>query len=291
MKRIALLGPGTFTEESAHYFLGHEAIEYIHYKMIDEVFLSTVSGKTDLSVIPIENTFEGSVSLHVDWLVHEVELPIQAEWVYPISVNLLGKPLQGDDGKEMFSRIKKIYSHHVTPAQCRNYLKQYLPDAEIEIVSSNGEAAKLVKEIGSPEVAAIGPLAAGLMYGLDVLARDIQDHQNNYTRFVLIGHDRPALKKNDYYKTTILVTLPEDYPGALHQVLSAFAWRRINLSKIESRPTKKKLGSYYFYIDIEASLESVLLTASLEEIRALGCQVRILGCYPSYSYEKSDIPK
>jgi prephenate dehydratase len=83
-----------------------------------------------------------------------------------------------------------------------------------------------------------------------------------------------------------LITLPEDYPGALHQVLAAFAWRKINLSKIESRPTKKKLGNYYFYIDIEMALDTVLLPSALEEIEALGCQVRILGSYPSFTYEQ-----
>jgi prephenate dehydratase len=96
------------------------------------------------------------------------------------------------------------------------------------------------------------------------------------------------LPESDFHKTTVLVTLPEDYPGALHQVLSAFAWRRINLSKIESRPTKKKLGSYFFYIDIEASLNSVLLPAAIEEIRAIGCQVRIMGTYPSYTSNKEN---
>ncbi|UUZ97434.1 ACT domain-containing protein [Paenibacillus sp. P25] len=93
------------------------------------------------------------------------------------------------------------------------------------------------------------------------------------------------VKPTEARKTTILVTLPEDFPGALHQVLSAFAWRRINLSRIESRPTKKRLGNYFFYIDIEASMDSVLLPAALQEIEAIGCQVRILGNYPTYSYE------
>lgn len=104
------------------------------------------------------------------------------------------------------------------------------------------------------------------------------------TRFLLVGKEASELKPSEDMKTTILVTLPEDFPGALHQVLSAFAWRRINLSKIESKPTKKKLGTYYFYIDIAGSLDSVLLPSAIQEIEAIGCQVRILGCYPSYSY-------
>ncbi|CAG7631308.1 Bifunctional chorismate mutase/prephenate dehydratase [Paenibacillus solanacearum] len=288
MKKIALLGPGTFTEESAHYFLGRSSYEYMNYKLIPDVFQSTVGGTTDYSVIPIENTFEGSVNLHVDTLVHEVDLPIQAEWVYPISINLLRLPQEGGASETMedsCKRIRKVYSHGVTLAQCQQFLRRYLPHVELEAVGSNGEAARLVKELAQPEIAALAPLAAGTMYGLETLAKGIHDHEDNFTRFILIGRDKfEGEKPANRTKTTILVTLPSDYPGALHQVLSAFSWRRINLSKIESRPTKKKLGTYFFYIDVEASMDSVLLPAALQEIEAIGCLVRILGCYPTYDY-------
>lgn len=291
MKRIALLGPGTFTEESAHHYLGTSSFDFVNCKVISDVFLSTVNGQTDWSVIPIENTFEGSVSLHLDWLVHEVDLPIQAEWVYPINISLLGITQDGEAGQADIDRargtIRKVVSHNVTLSQCRKFLKDHLPDVELEPVGSNGEAARLVKELNDPQTAALAPTAAGKMYGLSAFAQGIQDHQNNFTRFVLVGAAKPEqlAQAAGPVKTTILVTLPEDYPGALHQVLSAFAWRRINLSKIESRPTKKKLGSYFFYIDIKASMESVLLPAALQEIEAIGCQVRILGCYPTYTFE------
>ncbi|WP_201318188.1 prephenate dehydratase [Paenibacillus sp. EPM92] len=288
MKRIALLGPGTFTEESAHYVLGTDEFEYVNCKLIADVFQSTVNGTTDYSVIPIENTFEGSVTLHVDMLVHEVDLPIQAEWVYPISINLLRLPSGEGQGTELEAacgEIRKVYSHSVTLAQCQRFLRKFLPHVELEQVGSNGEAARLVRELGDSSVAALAPIGAGVLYGLSTVAAGVQDHQNNYTRFVLIGQEKPQLKASPQQKTTILITMPEDYPGGLHQVLSAFAWRRINLSKIESRPTKKRLGNYYFYIDIEASMDSVLLPAALQEIEAIGCQVRILGCYPTYSYD------
>ncbi|TVY11924.1 prephenate dehydratase [Paenibacillus cremeus] len=287
MKRISLLGPGTFTEESAHYFLGEESFEYVNYKLIPDVFQSTVDGTTDFSVIPIENTFEGSVNLHVDTLVHELDLPIQAEWVFPISISLLrladGTASSGTS--EDCKQIRKIYSHGVTLAQCQKFLREYLPHVELEAVGSNGEAARLVKELGDPAIAALAPATAGALYGLMTVVSGIQDHQDNFTRFVLIGPEKLKTERPaDGCKTTILITLPEDYPGALHQVLSAFAWRRINLSKIESRPTKKKLGTYFFYIDIQASMDSVLLPAALQEIEAIGCQVRLLGCYPTYAY-------
>ncbi|OXM86835.1 prephenate dehydratase [Paenibacillus rigui] len=288
MKRIALLGPGTFTEESAHSFLGSgETYEYVNCKLIDDVFMSTVNGETDYSVIPIENTFDGSVRLHLDWLIHEVDLPMQAEWVFPISINLLGIGAGKGNLEASCSGLTKIISHGVTLTQCRQFLRKYLPHVELEQVGSNGEAARLVSELGRPDVAALAPNGAGMLYGLHTWAPAVQDHQNNYTRFLLVGNEPIQLpgRAPDFTKTTIIVTLPDDYPGGLHQLLSAFAWRRINLSKIESRPTKKKLGTYYFYIDVEASMDSVLLPAALQEIEAIGCQVRLLGCYPTYSYE------
>jgi prephenate dehydratase len=288
MKRIALLGPGTFSEESTQHVLGTEAFQYVPFKSIEDVFRAVVNGDTDYSVIPIENTLEGSVRYHLDYLVHEIELPIRAEWVYPIRMNLLGIPGAGGlsaDPEKPFGHIRKVLTHHVVPAQCSDFIKRELAHAEIELVGSTAEGARLVKEAGDPAVAAISPLASAALYGLDVIAPDIQDHDDNMTRFLLIGREPLQLSRPSQPKTTILVTLAEDFPGALHQVLAAFAWRRINLSRIESRPTKKKLGSYYFYIEVEGTIESVLIPAALEEIRATGCQVRLLGSYPSYAYE------
>jgi prephenate dehydratase len=285
-QRIALLGPGTFSEVSCQHFLGKNEFDYISFKLISDVFAAVVSGEVEYGVIPIENTLEGSVSLHVDLLVHDVDLPIRAEWVYPIDMNLTGYPPadENKDTENPFAHIRKVLSYHVVPAQCTNFMKKYLSGAEFEQVSSTAEAIRLAAQYKDPSIAAIGPLAAALLYEIPVLAGEIQNHKNNMTRFILIGKEVPELKAVDTKKTTILITLPDDHPGALHQALSAFAWRKINLSKIESRPTKKKLGNYYFYIDIVGSMESVLLPAAIEEIEAIGCQVRILGSYPSYTY-------
>lgn len=291
MKKIAFLGPkGTVSEESARFFLSgsDEPCELVPYKLISDLFMATVSGETEYSVIPIENTIDSSVTLHLDWLVHEVDLPIQSEWIYPSIQNLIGDRSElSESTAEFYKSIKKIVSIPVAIAQCRQYLNKYLPHVTFEHVSSTAEGVKYVKEHPHEGLAAIGTKLAAELYGLDLLTERITDHHNNYTRFILAGKRPFDLAKSQISipKTTILVTLPEDYPGALHQVLAAFAWRKINLSKIESRPTKKKLGNYYFYIDIEQSLESVLLPAAIEEIEAIGCQVRILGSYPSYSYE------
>lgn len=289
MKRIALLPSGSVSHEAVLYLFNGEPVEFIHRKLISDVFMSTVEGKSDYSVIPIENTIEGSVSLHMDWLVNEVDIPMQVEWVYPSIQNLIGSAAEfrAEDGSTDLGKIKKIFSHPVATAQCRQFLSKYVPGAELEPVGSTSEGVKIVKDNPGQGWAAIGTTLGSLTHGLNILADKITDHDNNYTRFVLIGKSPIEVPRSpELVKTSILVTLPEDVPGALHQVLSAFAWRRLNLSRIESRPTKKKLGNYYFYIDVLDSADSVLLTAAMGEIEALGCQVRILGSYPGFAYER-----
>ncbi|GGH33437.1 prephenate dehydratase [Paenibacillus segetis] len=289
MKTIAVLPEGTVSHEALLHLFGDEPVELLHFKQISDVFLATASGKSQYSVIPIENTIEGSVSLHMDWLVHEVDIPMQVEWVYPSIQNLIGRQaeLLSPDGDIDFSKVTKVLSHPVAMAQCMQFLRLHMPHAELEHVGSTSEAVEWVKHHPDEGLAAIGTTLGAKRHGLDILASKVTDHDNNYTRFVLIGPEPLRLPISSVQdKTSILVTLPEDFPGALHQVVSAFAWRKLNLSRIESRPTKKRLGSYYFYMDVLASLESVLLQSAMEEIEALGCQVRILGSYPSYSLSK-----
>lgn len=289
MAKIAFLGPaGTVSQESAVYFFNGEKHEFVPYPFIADVFKATAEGDTDYSVVPIENTIEGSVKIHVDQLVQYSELPIQAEWVYPSIQNLIG--YRGPQEIGLAAQVKTVLSIDVAIAQCLSYLGGQLPDVKFEYVSSTAEGVRRVKEAQDPSMAAIGTRLAAELYGLDILASNITDHQNNFTRFILVGPKAPKWKREpEQYKTTILVTLPEDFPGALHQVLAAFAWRRINLTKIESRPTKLKLGSYYFYIDISESLDTVLLPAALSEIEALGCQVKVLGSYPGFAFEKTNL--
>lgn len=290
MKRIALLPDGTVSHEAALYLFGDEPVELVHFKQISDVFLSTASGNTDYSVIPIENTIEGSVSLHMDWLVHEVDIPMQVEWVYPSIQNLIGRrqELLSSEGTLDFSRVTKVISHPVAMAQCQQFIRSQMPHAELENAGSTAEAIETVKNNPGQGWLALGTLLGAKRHELDVLAEKVTDHDNNFTRFILIGPAKlEEFKPDGEDKTSILVTLPSDYPGALHQVLSAFSWRKLNLSRIESRPTKKKLGSYYFYIDVLHHVDSVLLPAAIAEIEALGCQVRILGSYLSYSYENT----
>ncbi|MFC4809020.1 prephenate dehydratase [Paenibacillus sp. GCM10023250] len=289
MISASCLTKGSTSDEAARLMLSGLGadIRYEYHRMIADVFLSTAEGRTDYAVIPIENTIDGSVSLHTDWLVDEVNLPIQAEWVYPSIQNLIGASaeLTEADGSLAYGRIVKVMSHPVAMAQCTQYLKRHLPHAELEHVGSTSEAVRIVRDNPGRGWAAIGQVSAAADNGLEVLESAVTDHDNNYTRFLLVGPKPFELRTSEKHKTTILVTLPEDYPGALHQVLSAFSWRRINLSRIESRPTKKKLGNYYFLIDIEMSTDTVLLPSAIAEIEAIGCQVRVLGSYPSFSFE------
>ncbi|WP_123041276.1 prephenate dehydratase [Cohnella candidum] len=288
-RRVAVLPEGTVSDEAARYLFKGQDVEFVYSKLIADVFQSTVNGNTDWSVIPIENTIDGSVSLHMDWLIHEVDLPIRAEWVFPSIQNLIGRTAELSDGAGSWDpeKITKLVSHPVAMAQCHQFIRSTVPHAELETLPSTAQAVQLVRENPGKGWAAIGTHLAAANAGLDVLVSGVTDHDNNYTRFLLIGEKPYERPDAAFQRTSILVTLPEDYPGALHQVLSAFSWRRINLSRIESRPTKKKLGSYYFYIDVELSMDTVLLPAAIAEIEAIGCQVRILGSYPCTPYRQN----
>jgi prephenate dehydratase len=279
-KKLAFLGPrGTFTEEAARALTGHAGLRYLPYPSIIDVLNGVAKAEVDYGVVPMENSIEGTVNSTLDWLIHEVDLPIMAELALPISQHLL---VAEREESLPLSAITKVLSHPHAIAQCHNFLKTYLPHAEVEYTNSTAMAAQTVSEHPHEPWAAIGTRLAPEIYPLSFARQNIEDYSNNYTRFVLVGQPPMELPESASEKTTILVTLPEDFPGALYQVLAAFAWRKINLSRIESRPTKKGLGSYYFVIDIEQKMDDVLLPGAFAEIEALGCQVRQLGTYPFY---------
>ena len=239
-----------------------------------------------LAVMPMENSIEGSVNATLDWLIHEVELPIIAELALPISQHLL---VAKRDAKLPLHSITKVLSHPHAVAQCHTFLQANLPHAEIEYTNSTALAAQMVSAQHDQPWAAIAPRLSANVYPLMFAEESIQDYANNYTKFVLVSKQAVAMPDSETEKTTILVTLPEDFPGALYQVLAAFAWRKINLSRIESRPTKKGLGSYLFVIDIEQRMDDVLLPGAFAEVEALGCQLRQLGTYPFYVVKQNAI--
>lgn len=279
-KKLAFLGPrGTFTEEAARALTVDQSLSLVPYPSIIEVLSAVAKEEVTFGVVPMENSIEGTVNSTLDWLIHEVELPILAELALPITQNLL---VAKREESLPLSAITRVLSHPQAIAQSHNFLRENLPGAEIEYVNSTALAAQIVSEHPEEPWAAVGTRLNVEIYPLEFAQEQIQDYSNNYTRFVLVGQESLALPASPKEKTTILVTLPEDFPGALYQVLAAFAWRKVNLSRIESRPTKRALGSYYFVIDIEQKMDDVLLPGAFAEIEAIGCQVRQLGTYPFY---------
>lgn len=283
MKKLAFLGPhGTFSEEAARSLPIPDEIEYVPQGSIIEAIEAVWNDKVDLGVVPMENSIEGTVNSTLDWLIHQVDLPILAELALPISQHLM---VAKREQPLAFSDIEKILSHPHAVAQCHRFIKEHLPHATVEYVNSTALAAKMVSEQPDQPWAAIATRLTTQIYPLECAQPNIEDFSNNYTRFVMVGKEPVQLPPSAVEKTTILVTLPEDFPGALYQVLAAFAWRKVNLSRIESRPTKRGLGSYYFIIDIEQRMDDVLLPGAFAEIEALGCQIRQLGTYPLYMHQ------
>ncbi|WP_085991792.1 prephenate dehydratase [Oceanobacillus senegalensis] len=281
MTTIGYLGPkGTFTKMAVDSVFNGE--EKVSFTTIPECIDAVEQGTIDIGVVPVENAIEGTVQLTVDYLVHQVRLPITAEIVVPIKQHLLVHPnFYGD-----FSDIKEIHSHSHAIAQCHQFIHRDLPNAAIQYSSSTGRAAELISEKLDEPIAAIGNELAAKEYNLKILKEDIHDYPNNHTRFVVLTKDEELLKikhSKEGEKTSLLITLPDDESGALHQILSAFAWRKMNLSKIESRPTKTGLGNYFFIVDVDQEYDDALFPGVKAELEALGCNVTVLGTYPVYN--------
>lgn len=281
IETVAYLGPqGTFTHEAALTLFPEPSVELVPYPAIPDVLSAVDRGVADLAVVPVENAIEGSVNSTLDWLVHHVNVPIIGELIYPISHCLMVHPAQAKRRKGEFTRI---LSHPQAIAQCQLHLRKEYPQAEVVYTDSTAQAAELVRNHPGEAWAAIGTRRAAEMNQLCILEEQIQDHPNNYTRFIAVGKQKKVWPfPASLLKTSLQVTLPSDYPGALYQVLAAFSWRKINLCHIESRPTKTGLGNYFFLIDAEIAEDHVLMQGALAEIEALGCQVRLLGSYPCY---------
>lgn len=280
--KIGYLGPkGTFTKLAVDTAFNGE--NKVAYKTIPQSIDAVINEEVDLVVVPIENAIEGTVHLTIDYLVHQKRLPICAELVVPIKQNLL---INSNFVGEL-KNITGVYSHTQAIAQTQQYIHNELPNASIEYTDSTGSAAELVSKSSEP-IAAIGNVLAAKEYGLTIAQKDIHDYPNNHTRFIVLTKNKDLIKINQEVvteKTTLLITLPEDRAGVLHQVLSAFAWRKMSLSKIESRPMKTGLGNYFFIIDVNEPFDDVLFPGVKGELEALGCKVNMLGTYPVYNLE------
>jgi prephenate dehydratase len=269
---VAYLGPeGTFTETAARLVLGgDDASGLLACGDINEVLRAVEEGRAGRGVVPIENTLEGSVTATLDALAFDTELLIHGELELPVT--LVAAAVAGTE----LGEAREVHSHPVALSACRRWLSTTLPDAVRVQAASTARAAATVADLGPGVLAIVNPLAAE-RYGLEVVARDIADRGANSTRFVVVGQQLPA--PTGWDKTSLVVFIEENRPGSLLQLLEIFAERDLNLTKIESRPTKAELGEYCFFLDVEGHLADERVGDALAAVKRTHRDVKLLGSY------------
>jgi prephenate dehydratase len=267
MPSISFLGPkGTFTHEAAN-IIGDNPIPYC---TIPAVLESVANDESSYGIVPIENSIEGPVGITLDSLAHKFDLKIFKELIIPINQNLIVNP-----GTEM-EDIEDVYSHAQAISQCQEFITQNGIQPHYAISTAN--AAKSI--IGDKTKAAIGNSKAAEIYNLKILRRNIQDTDNNETRFVVVSKEDHEPTGRD--KTSIIFSIYEDRPGGLYDVLGIFQKNNINLTKIESRPSKKGLGKYLFFVDYEGHRKDAIFDDIISEIDEKTYFLKILGSYPKF---------
>ena len=278
-QRIGFFGPfGTFTEQALLTQADLASAELVPFRSVPDVLDAVTRGDVDAGFVPIENSIEGTVNFTQDALIFDYELLIQREVVLDIEHCLLAAP------GTALADVKTVLSIPVATAQCSAWLRNTIPNADVQAANSTADAARLVGErsaAGEKGLAALAPANAAALYGLDVVAKDIADHAGNQTRFVLIARDGiPASTGHD--KTGIVVFQRADEPGSLISILQEFAARRINLSLLSSRPTKAGgLGDYCFIIYADGHIEDELMADVLRDLHTKQGGVKYLGSYPA----------
>ena len=265
--RIAYLGPeGTFTQAAALKHFGHSVNTDAHLS-IDEVFREVEAGACHYGVVPVENSTEGVITHTLDMFLNS-PLKITGEVQLRVHHNLLStldKP----------GAVRRVYSHQQSLAQCRGWLDEHLASVERVAVSSNAEAARLASQ--DKESAAIASLEAADIYGLRALAANIEDEPDNTTRFLVIGRDDIPPSGKD--KTSLLLSA-SNKPGALHGLLAPMAQHGISMTRIESRPSRRGVWEYVFFVDIEGHAADSRVAQALDELRAEAAMLKVLGSYP-----------
>ena len=265
--KIAYLGPeATFTHLAALKRFGRQ-VEYIPSGSIADVFKEVERANADYGVVPVENSIEGAVTHTMDMLV-DSDLRICSQVVMNVSHNLLSRYPQ--------EKISRIYSKPEVFAQCRLWLQKNFPQAELIDAASTTRAAQIIQE--KKNSACIASILAASVYNLKVITRNIEDSPNNVTRFLVIGENAAGPTGND--KTSLVFSI-KDKVGALHDMLAPFKKNRINLTKIESRPSKKKAWDYYFFMDLEGHIQDTKIARALKELEAQAKYLKILGSYPN----------
>jgi chorismate mutase/prephenate dehydratase len=268
--KVGFLGPeGTFTQTAVYKHFGH-SVRALPFHTIDEIFHEVESGVADFGVVPIENSTEGSVNNTLDMFLTS-PLKIAGEIELKIEQHLLGSEAGLD-------KIERICAHEQSLAQCRGWLREYLPHAELIGMSSNAAGARRARDEAG--TAAIGPAVAADVYDLEVLVSNIEDRADNATRFLVIGRKLLAPSGSD--KTTILVSTSDTAGGAgvLHQLLQPLARHGVSMTRIESRPSRRKNWDYVFFIDLDGHAEESPAREALAELQEGSSLFRILGAYP-----------
>ena len=275
-QRIGYFGPaGTFTEQALLSQADLAGCELVPYRTVPDVLDAVDNNAVDLGFVPIENSIEGTVNFTQDALVFDHDLLIQREVVLDIEHCIVAKK------GVAISDITTLLSIPVATAQCHAYIREHLGNAEVRAANSTAEAARIVGEDNAKSMAAVAPRNAAALYGLEVLASNIADHEGNQTRFVLVGKDTiPAATGHD--RTALVVFQRADEPGSLISILQEFAARRINLSQLLSRPTKRGgLGDYCFIMYADGHIKDELIADILRDLHAKQGAVKFLGSYPA----------
>jgi chorismate mutase / prephenate dehydratase len=264
--RVGYLGPeGTYTHEAARRRFGASA-EYVPCTTFHDVFRETERQSVDYGVVGIENSTAGSVDSTLDALL-ESSVQVCAEMELPISHNLLSHG--------QLSQITRVHSHPQAIAQCRRWLSEHLPHADVVEESSTAHAVRMAVE---PTVAAIGPETAGEIYGVPSIVKSIEDVRTNVTRFLVVGQERSGRTGRD--KSAVVFSM-KDRSGALSDTLVAFARHGVNLTRIESRPSRRKLWEYVFFVEFNGHPEDEHVTAALAELDRQCYFVKTLGAWPA----------
>jgi chorismate mutase / prephenate dehydratase len=264
---IAYLGPeATFTHQAAIRRFG-SSLKYASQKTIADVFTEVSKKRADYGVVPVENSTEGVVTHTLDMFV-DSDLKIVSQIILPVQQCLMSNSPR--------AQIKKLYAHPQSLAQCRGWIQNHLPRVEIIETSSNARSAELAAQ--EKHSAALGGILAAEKYGLRILEQDIQDNAANATRFLVLGRQCSPPTGDD--RTSLMVSVA-DKSGALHQAIAAFRRFKINMTKIESRPSKRKAWEYFFFIDCAGHYQDAKLTKAIKQLGEHCNFVKILGSYPN----------
>ncbi len=273
----AFLGPrGTFSEDAAVSYAGEDG-DLMPFASIPALTAAVETGLAHDAVLPIENSIEGSIPTTLDLLIHETPLKIKAELVVPVRLFLITTQ------SASLSDIKVVKSHPNPLGQSRKFLERCLPEAEQVAALSTATAVDEVVRANDPSFAAIGTFRSAELFGGKILASDIQDVRSNVTRFVVLARKDAVPTGDD--KTSLGFTMKADIPGALHTSLTPFAEQGVQLTKLESRPTKAGLGEYVFLVDFLGHRLDPMIAQALAQLEDFAAVLKVFGSYPRFPLE------